>query len=82
MPFTRAQRESDSITLRIVGMDDYELLSLFILGADRAADVFRAGGKLAWSDDPTNGIGSVTLPLAALLTEVPPVIASFTGAMT
>ncbi|HEY7170382.1 MAG TPA: hypothetical protein VH417_06010 [Vicinamibacterales bacterium] len=83
VPFTRAQLDGESITLRIMGMDDYEPLSLFIFGADVAAGRPTSMVPLVsipdWSDaglgvidyDPTNGTGSVTLPLAPLPSEVP-----------
>lgn len=86
LPFTRAELDSDSITLRIMGMDDYEPLSLFIFGADRAAGRptsmvplvsipnWRQAGLGVIGYDPTNGTGSVTLPLAALPMEVQPVV--------
>jgi hypothetical protein len=86
VPFTRGELEADSITLRIMGMDDYEPLSLFIFGADRATGRPTSMVPLVsipnWRDaglgtidyDPTNGTGSVTLPLAALPTEVSPVL--------
>jgi hypothetical protein len=85
VPFTRGELEADSMTLRIMGMDDYEPLSLFIFGADRATGRPTSMVPLVsipnWQDaglgtidyDPTNGTGSVTLPLAALPTEVSPV---------
>jgi len=95
VPFTRAQLEIDSITLRIMGMDDYEPLSLFIFGADQAAgrptsmvplvsiSNWRQAGLGVIDYDPTNGTGSVTLPLAALPTEVPSVVeAPFTAAIS
>jgi hypothetical protein len=86
VPFTRAELESDAITLRIMGMDDYEPLSLFIFAADRAAGRptsmvplvsipnWQQAGLGVIGYDPTNGTGSVTLPLAALPTEVQPVV--------
>jgi hypothetical protein len=86
VPFTRAELESDAITLRIMGMDDYEPLSLFIFGADQAAGRptsmvplvsipnWQQAGLGVIDYDPTNGTGSVTLPLAALPTEVQPVV--------
>jgi len=95
VPFTRAPLEIDSITLRIMGMDDYEPLSLFIFGADQAAgrptsmvplvsiSNWRQAGLGVIDYDPTNGTGSVTLPLAALPTEVPSVVeAPFTAAVS
>lgn len=83
VPFTRAQLDADSITLRIMATDDYEPLSLFIFGSDQAAGRPASLVPLVsvpdWEDaglgvidyDPTNGTGSVTLPLAPLPTEVP-----------
>jgi hypothetical protein len=95
VPFTRAQLESDSITLRIMGMDDYEPLSLFIFGADQATGRptsmvplvsipnWRQAGLGVIDYDPTNGTGAVTLPLAALPTEVRSVVeAPFTAAIS
>ena len=88
IPFTRAQLGSDSITLRIMGMDDYAPLSLFIFGADRATGRptslvplvsipdWKAAGLGVIDFDPTNGTGSITLPLAALPTEAPVVLGS------
>jgi len=87
IPFTRAQLDADSITLRIMGMDDYEPLSLFVFGADQAAGRPTSMVPLvsisSWEDaglgvidyDPTNGTGAVTLPLAPLPSEVPTPIA-------
>jgi hypothetical protein len=86
VPFTRAELESDAITLRIMGMDDYEPLSLFIFGADRSAGRptsmvplvsipnWQQAGLGVIDYDPTNGTGSVTLPLAALPIEVQPAV--------
>jgi hypothetical protein len=83
VPFTRAELDAGSITLRIMGMDDYEPLSLFIFGADRATGRPTSMVPLVsipnWEDaglgvidyDPTNGTGSVTLPLAPLPSDVP-----------
>ncbi len=95
LPFTRAQLEIDSITLRIMGMDDYEPLSLFIFGADQAAgrptsmvplvsiSNWRQAGLGVIDYDPTNGTGAVALPLAALPTEVPSVVeTTFTAAIS
>lgn len=78
VPFTRAQLESESITMRILAMDDYEPLSLFIFGADRASGRptslvplvsipdWKAAGLGVIRPDPTNGTGTITLPLAPL----------------
>jgi hypothetical protein len=83
LPFTRAELDAESITLRIMGMDDYEPLSLFIFGADQAAgrptSMVPIVSITNWADaglgvidhDPTNGTGAVTLPLAPLPSEVP-----------
>jgi len=83
VPFTRAQLDAESITLRIMGMDDYQPLSLFIFGADRSAGRPASMVPLVsitnWKDaglgvinyDPTNGTGAVTLPLAPLPSSVP-----------
>jgi len=83
VPFTRAQLDADSITLRVLGMDDYEPLSLFIFGSDQATgrptslvplvsiSNWEQAGLAAIDYDPTNGTGSVTLPLAPLPSEIP-----------
>jgi len=83
VPFTRAQLDADSITLRIMGMDDYEPLSLFIFGSDQASGRptslvplvsipnWEQAGLGVIDYDPTNGTGSATLPLAPLPTGVP-----------
>lgn len=78
VPFTRAQLDSESITMRILGMDDYQPLSVFIFGADTASGRptslvplvsipnWKSAGLGTIDYDPTNGTGQVTLPLAAL----------------
>jgi len=94
VPFTRAQLDADSITLRVMGMDDYEPLSLFIFGSDQAAgrptslvplvsiSNWQQTGLGVIDYDPTNGTGSVTLPLAPLPSEGPVVgVAATAGAM-
>jgi len=93
VPFTRAQLDADSITLRIMGMDDYEPLSLFIFGADQATgrptslvplvsiSNWEQAGLGVIDYDPTNGTGSVTLPLAPLPSEIPVVQSPATVAM-
>jgi hypothetical protein len=93
VPFTRAQLDADSITLRIMGMDDYEPLSLFIFGSDQATgrptslvplvsiSNWEQAGLGVIDYDPTNGTGSVTLPLAPLPSEIPVVESPATVAM-
>ena len=78
VPFTRAQLDAESITFRVISMDNYTPLSLFIFGADRPGGrptsmVPLVGignwGQLGLPDiepDPTNGVGAITLPLMAL----------------
>ena len=78
VPFTRAEIDAESITFRVIGMDNYTPLSLFIFGADRPSGrpssmVPLVGignwGQLGLPDiepDPTNGVGAITLPLMAL----------------
>lgn len=78
VPFSRAQLDAESITLRVIGMDNYTPLSLFIFGADRASGRPTAMVPLVgigdWDEsglptiepDPTNGVGAITLPLLAL----------------
>ncbi len=78
VPFSRAQLDADSITFRIIGMDNYTPLSLFIFGADRASgrpnSMVPLVGIGDWTQsglptiepDPTNGSGAITLPLLAL----------------
>lgn len=77
-PFSRSQLDGDSITFRVIGMDDYTPLSLFVFGADRASgrptSMVPLVGIGDWSQsglgniepDPTNGVGAITLPLVAL----------------
>jgi hypothetical protein len=93
VPFTRAGLDADSITLRIMAMDDYEPLSLFIFGSDQAtgrpASLVPLVSIANWEQaglgvidyDPTNGTGSVTLPLAPLPSEIPVVQSPATVAM-
>lgn len=78
VPFSRAHLDADSITLRIIGMDNYTPLSLFIFGADRAqgrpSSMVPLVGIGDWTQaglpsiepDPTNGTGAITLPLMAM----------------
>lgn len=78
VPFSRAQLDADSITFRIIGMDNYTPLSLFIFGADRSSgrpvSMVPLVGIGDWTQsglptiepDSTNGAGSITLPLMAL----------------
>ena len=93
VPFTRAQLDADSITLRIMGMDDYEPLSLFIFGSDQATgrptslvplvsiSNWEQAGLEVIDYDPTNGTGAVTLPLAPMPSEIPVVESPATVAM-
>jgi len=97
VPFSRAQLDPESITLRIMGMDDYEPLSLFIFGADQAAGRptslvplvsipnWKNAGLGVINYDPTNGTGAATLPLAPLPSTVPvgvPAPVSMPGSVT
>ena len=78
VPFTRAQLDAESITFRVIGMDNYTPLSLFMFGADRASgrpsSMVPLVGIGNWGQqglpdiepDPTNGVGAITLPLMAL----------------
>jgi hypothetical protein len=78
VPFTRAQLDAESITFRVISMDNYTPLSLFIFGADRAAGRptsmvplvgigdWDTSGLPTIEPDPTNGVGAITLPLMAL----------------
>ena len=78
VPFTRSQLDGESITFRVIGMDNYTPLSLFIFGADRASgrptSMVPLVGIGDWNEsglptiepDPTNGVGSIALPLLAL----------------
>ena len=78
VPFSRSQLDAESITFRVIGMDNYTPLSLFIFGADRASgrptSMVPLVGIGDWNEsglptiepDPTNAVGAVTLPLLAL----------------
>ena len=78
VPFSRSQLDSDSITFRVIGMDNYTPLSLFMFGADRASSRptsmvplvgigdWTQSGLPTIEPDPTNGVGAITLPLLAL----------------
>jgi hypothetical protein len=74
LPFTRSSLNNGTITLRIKGgMDDWKPLRFFLFGLDDATGRPESIVPLVhlgeWpfgtmSPDTTNGIASVTLPLA------------------
>ncbi len=83
VPFSRAELDAESITMRILAMDNYQPQSLFIFGADSATGRpsalvplvsipdWKAAGLGTLEPDPTNGTCAITLPLAPIPVTLP-----------